>query len=107
MIDIITSILTNSPNQPIDDYYKGMPCVLRGIVGRIVGESEEGSWDTIGDKRMYSIPLFSTPHGTVYKTGISHLSKIDDMGLEKLNEFEKDALSKGGSFYANYLKLPV
>ena len=29
---------------PIEEYYKGLPCMLGEAVGKIVGESDEGSW---------------------------------------------------------------
>jgi len=88
---------------PIDNYYKGMPCMLGETVGKIVDESEDGSWGQINGIKMFSIPLFSTPHGTIIKTGIMKLSKITDDGLAKLSEYEKEILEKGDELYGGRL----
>ena len=88
---------------PIDEYYKGMPCMYNGIVGKIVGESLEGSWGVINGVNMFSIPLFSTPHGTVMKIGVMHLSKITDDGMAKLLEYEKQQVDAGNVLYAGMI----
>lgn len=90
-------------NNPIDNYYKGMPCMLGELVGRIVDESKEGSWGEINGAKRFSIPLFATPHGTIIKTGVMKLSKITDEGLLKLSEYEKQVIEEGDNLYAKYL----
>lgn len=80
----VTSLLGSK--NPIEEYYVGLPCMLGEVVGKIVGESDEGSWGEINGVKMYSIPLFSTLSGTVIKTGIRRLSKITDDGLKKLSD---------------------
>jgi hypothetical protein len=92
----------NLLKNPVDDYYKGMPCIHNNQLGRIVGESGKGNWDRIDNKRFYTIPIFATPHGLTSIAVITYISKISDEDLKKLNELEKDALSKG-DYYANYL----
>ena len=54
--------LVSGIKSPIDDYYQGMPCMLGSVVGRIVGESEVGSWGDINGLKVFSNPLFATPH---------------------------------------------
>jgi hypothetical protein len=88
---------------PITEYYKGMPCMLGEAVGKIVDESEDGSWGEINGVKMYSIPLFATPHGTIIKTGVMKLSKITDEGLQKLSEYEKQVIDKGDELYGGRL----
>jgi hypothetical protein len=90
----------------LKDYYKGLPCMLGETVGRIVGESDKGSWGKINGVEMFSMPLFSTPHGTIIKTGIMHLSNITDEGLKKLSEYEKKAIENENiEFYGGYLNI--
>ena len=88
---------------PITEYYKGMPCMLDEIVGKIVDESIDGSWGYINGVKMYSIPLFATPHGTIIKTGVMKLSKITDEGLQKLKEYENQVIEKGDELYGGLL----
>lgn len=88
---------------PITEYYKGMPCMLGEIVGKIVGESDIGSWGEINGVKMYSIPLFATPHGTLIKTGVMKLSKITEEGLKQLSEYEKQAIGDGEKLYCGLL----
>jgi hypothetical protein len=90
---------------PIKNYEMGMPCMFGETVGRIVGESDKGSWGIINDIEMHSIPLFATPHGTIIKTGVLHLSEMTDEGMERLMEYEMDALKKNGhgNLYAGKL----
>lgn len=90
---------------PIDEYYHGLPCMLGDIVGKIIGESDEGSWNEINGTKIYSISLFATPHGTIIKTGVTHLSKITDEGLEKLIEYERELLDNGKELYGNHFKI--
>ena len=89
---------------PIKKYEKGLPCMLGDVVGRIVGESEKGSWGNINDEGMFSIPLFSTPHGTIIEVGVLYLSEITDEGMEKLLEYEEDVKSKDDELYAGKLE---
>lgn len=88
----------------INDYYVGMPCMLGDTVGRIIGESDEGSWGRINGIDMFSMPLFATPHGTVIKTGIFYLSPITNDGNDKLSFYENLAKEEGIELYAG--KLP-
>lgn len=88
----------------IKNYYKGMPCMLGEVVGKLVGESNEGSWGIINGVDMFSIPLFSTPHGTVIKTGVLKLSDITEDGMNRIIELEKQAIEDGVELYAGYLK---
>jgi hypothetical protein len=85
----------------ITQYKKGYPCRFGGVVGRLLGESGEGSWSP--DGKFYSIPLFGTPHGTVIKTGIEHLDDMDEEGVNLLLHLEDRALTESKSFYAGYL----
>lgn len=91
---------------PIKTYEKGMPCMLGEVVGRIIGESDKGSWGYINDIKMPSIVLLATPHGSIIKTGVLYLSEITDEGMKKLLEFEIDALKKKGhgNLYAGKLE---
>lgn len=91
--EIDMSLLSENP---IKKYEKGLPCMLGDVVGRIVGESEKGSWGSINDMEMHSIPLFATPHGTIIETGVFYLSEMTDEGMEQLLEYEMDALKKNG-----------
>ncbi len=87
----------------IDNYYKGMPCMFGTVVGKIVGESEEGSWQKINGVNMFSIPLFATPARTVVKIGLSYLTKITVEGLGKLNQCESEIINNGGAVYGGHL----
>lgn len=93
-------------NNILDDYYVGMPCMLGQVVGKIVGESDEGSWGEINGVKAFSIPLFSTPHGSVIKTGFLKLSKITEDGLELLEKYEGMAKENPEKFkyYGGYLE---
>ena len=86
-------------NNPIKKYERGLPCMLGQVVGRIVGESEKGSWGYIDEVQMFSIPFFATPHGSVIETGVLFLSEITEEGLAKLKEFEADAKAKCKELY--------
>ena len=88
----------------IQKYEIGLPCMFGKVVGRIVGESDNGSWGNINGQEVFSIPLFSTPHGSVIKIGVMHLSDITKEGMSKLKEYEDDAKSKGKKLYAEKLK---
>ena len=87
----------------IDNYFKGMPCMLGEMVGKIVGEHPDGSWGEINGLKVFSIPLFATPHGTVLKTGVMKLSKITDEGMLKLLEYESQVDGSEFELYGGYL----
>lgn len=87
----------------ITKYEKGLPCMMGDVVGRIVGESDEGQWGEINGTKMFSIPLFSTPHGTIFKAGLFYLNDISDEGMERLIEYEKQA-EQEGELYDGRLK---
>ena len=97
----MTSLLGSKT--PIEEYYKGLPCMLGEVVGKIVGESDEGSWGEINGVKMFSLPLFATPHGTIIKTGVMGLSKITDEGRQKLSEYEKQVIYNGDKLYGGCL----
>ena len=92
--------MSNLAKNPISKHYMGMPCMLGEMVGRIVGESDEGSWGIENGERCYSIPLFSTPHGTVIKTGKFYLSEITEDGLKQLSIYENELKGEGDVLYA-------
>lgn len=77
----------------IKHYIKGYPCKITNgtdvLLGRITGEDESGQWGDIGNTKMFSIPLFTTPHGSTLKTGLFHLEDLEDVDWEKLENFEK------------------
>lgn len=87
-------------NNPLKKYEHGHPCMLQDVVGRIVGESENGSWGMINGIYMFSTPIFTTPHGTVFKTGALQLSEITEDGMETLLQYEADAKEKKMLLYA-------
>jgi hypothetical protein len=75
------------------------------IVGRIVGQCEEdGSWGEINGVRAFSISLIATPHGSIVKSGLFHLSDLDDADMEKLLGYEKELKDAGKELYAGKLK---
>lgn len=87
----------------ITEYRKGMPCTLQGMVGRIIGESDKGSWGDTWGFKCYSIPLFSTPHGTIIETGIVYLKEINIDELERLAEYENQLKQSNSIMYAGKL----
>ena len=85
----------------ITNYYLGMPCYLgKEVVGKIVAASESGSMGIVNGIEMPSIVIFSTPHGSAIETGIFHLNDIDEEGMKKLEEYEKDAQAKGDDYFS-------
>jgi hypothetical protein len=95
----------------ISKYENGYPVLIQsnilieGVVGRIVGQSEEdGSWGEINGIRAFSISLIATPHGSIIKSGLFHLSDLDDAGMEKLLGYEKELKDAGKELYAGKLK---
>ena len=92
-------------NNSLKKYEHGYPCMIQDLVGRTVGESEEGSWGMINGENMFSVPVFATPHGTIIETGVLHLSEITDDGMITLLQYEADAKEKKiplyGGKYAN------
>ncbi len=103
IISSLLGILYSNSDNPIDNYYKGMPCMYGEVVGKIGGESDDGSWGKINGIKMYSIPLFVTPHGTIIKTGVMKLSKITKEGETILLELEKQVIDEGGELYGGLL----
>lgn len=90
-------------SNPIKEYKHGLPCMLGDVVGRIIGESEKGSWGYTNEIKMFSIPLFATPHGTVIQTGVLYLSEMIEESMKKLIEYEDDVKSKNDELYAGKL----
>src|ERR1044071_4662632 len=73
------------PKIPLTEYYVGKPCVMQNqVIGRIVGESDQGSWGDYLGFKAYSVPLFSTPHGSVTTCGLGYLGDCDEEQLKKL-----------------------
>lgn len=97
------SLVMDRPTAPIESYAKGKPCMLGEVIGRIVGNAEEGSWGEINGVRIFSVPLFGTPHGSVIKTGVLHLIEIDIDSMNKLRDFEDELISSGKELYAGKL----
>jgi hypothetical protein len=96
-------LVSGSGFQVLDNYYKGMPCMMGEAVGKIIGESEKGSWGVINGIEMFSVPFFATPHGTIIKVGVLKLSKITEEGLIKLSEYEQQVIDKGDDLYGGRL----
>lgn len=88
---------------PIKSYELGMPVGLGKVVGRIIGESKEGSRGLVNGVEMPSIILISTPHGSVIETGILYVSEVDDEDMDKLRAFEKDCREQKRELYAGVL----
>ncbi len=88
----------------IEEYKLGLPCMLGESVGRIVGESEIGSWGVINGKKYFSVPEFATPHGTVIKTGLFSLQDISEEGMKRLELHEAELNQLGKETYAGKLK---
>lgn len=101
-ISMAAIALLGSKN-PIKEYRHGLPCMLGEVVGKIVGESDDGSWGEVNGVKMYSIVLFATPHGSVIKTGVRKLSEITEEGLKKLEGYEDELKSKGETMYNGML----
>lgn len=89
---------------PINEHYKGLPCMIGEVVGRIIGEADEGSWaiNENGDK-IYSIPLLCTPHGSIIKTGRFYLDKITEEGMKKLEAYENELKANNKEMYVGRL----
>lgn len=91
----------------LKEYRIGLPCMLDETVGRIVGQDDKGQWGVINDVKMFSIPLFCTPHGTVIRVGFLRLSQITDDGMKKLREYEKELHDKCQELYDGRLTWPL
>lgn len=90
---------------PLKNHYIGLPCMLGEVVGRIIGEAEEGSWATNENgEDIYSIPLFCTPHGTIIKTGRFYLDEITEEGKARLESYENELKAENKELYAGKLK---
>lgn len=90
---------------PIKENYIGLPCMLGETVGRIVGYGENCATIVHNNHTLYSVILFSTPHGSIIKSGRLYLSQITDEKMNTLIEFEKDAQSKEINLYAGKISL--
>jgi len=88
----------------IKDYVKGYPCKIvmdfSILLGRIIEEDKDGQWGEINGRKMFSIPRFSTPHGSVLKIGVLHLVDLEEGDWEKLKNFEQSVTK---DFYKNKL----
>lgn len=86
---------------PIQENYIGLPCMLGEAVGRIVGYDKNCT--TLIDHNnntLYSIVLFATPHGSVIQSGRFYINEITDEGMKQLMEYEEDAkIKNNGKLY--------
>lgn len=73
----------------------GTPCRLTTLIGRIVEHDPDGSKGAVNGVVMHSIVLVGTPHGSVIKSGISHLEPLNREELEKLALLEREAKNMG------------
>lgn len=64
----------------------GMPVRLGKAVGRII--KLNGSTALVNDKTTNSIVEFSTPHGSILKSGIYHLSHLSLKDRRILRDYE-------------------
>lgn len=90
---------------PIKKNHIGLPCMLGEAVGRIVGYDENCATIDHNNHTFYSIILFSTPHGSIIKSGRWYISEITSEGMKKLIEYEEDAKSKDFNLYAGKISL--
>lgn len=77
----------------------GDPCMMGEVVGRIIAAAEGCEWREINGKLVPSQVIFSSPHGTMVKTGRFHLQPITEEGMSRLEEYEKDAVKQTGIMY--------
>lgn len=89
---------------PLQKHYIGLPCMLGEVVGRIVGEHESGSWGEINGEKVFSIPEFSTPHGTIMKAGRFYIDEITEEGMKRLLDYEAELKINGKEMYAGRLE---
>ena len=91
---------------PINDYYLGMPCSIGEVVGRIIGADEDCQWAYINEseEKQPSIILVSTPHGSVIKSGRFYIGNITEEKLKKLWEYENMVIDTGDEIYEGKLK---
>ena len=82
----------------------GHPCMMGEVVGRIVGHCDDGSKGDVNGIEMHSIVEFSSPHGTIFKTGVFHLSEMTDKGMEQLKDYEQQAKESDCKYYADKLQ---
>jgi hypothetical protein len=90
--------MINFENMP-DKYEKGTPVKIGNVVGRLVGESPEGTWIDVNGITYWSVPLFATPHGQVAGVGIYHVEKLNPEDLARLLKYEQDV---EGELYGGY-----
>ena len=88
---------------PLKKHYKGLPCMMGEVVGRIVGEHESGSWGEINGEKVFSVPEFSTPHGTLIRTGRFYIDEISEEGMKRLLAYEEELKLQGKVMYAGRL----
>lgn len=88
---------------PLKKHYKGLPCMLGEVVGRIVGEHESGNWGEINGEKCHSVPLLGTPHGSVIKSGKFYLDEITEEGLAKLKAYENEVIANNDELYGGKL----
>lgn len=97
----VAALTGKLPKIPLSGYYVGKPCVMQNqIVGRIVGESDQGSWGVIYGFKAYSVPVFGSPHGTLTECGVGYLGDCNEEQLKLLAEYEQDAKDKNLKLYA-------
>jgi hypothetical protein len=89
----------------ISKYEKGYPCKMGNVIGRLVGESGEGTWAEINGMPCYSVPLFSTPHGTVIKTGLLRLKDLTEEDAKLLEEYEREVIEDRQEVYGGLLQI--
>jgi len=91
----------------ISKYENGYPVKIKtnakGIIGRIVGQCEEGSWGETNGIKAFSISEIATPHGSILKSGLFHLEDLDDFEMKLLLQYEDDARKNGLELYAGRL----
>lgn len=78
----------------LENYDVGTPCMLGEAVVRISGDSPNGTYAEMEGKKVCSIVMVRTPHGTVIETGIFHLNEITKEGMKRLLDYEQE-LSNG------------
>ena len=94
----------------IKHYIKGYPCKLGSgdtiVLGRIIGESGNGTWGSVNGEKAFSLPLFSTPQGIKIKTGVFHLYDLEDKDWKKLTNLEKEESNPyGGKLSAEEIEV--
>lgn len=81
----------------LERYELGLPCVLFGSPGRIVGAGEE--WGDVNGMKYPVMVTFATPSGITVETGFFHLREITGEQLERLLEQEAIVRAAGDKPY--------